>query len=128
MGADRSGRRQRRRRDADDGGEAGELLRLVPLHDVRADFRLREFADRAPQERLFLAGPEIHDSKNVSLSRTADRPSTMLGTVLRLSKGRGPQTENPCADCDVGCATFSAAKGAEGERRKAEGGKRQVIL
>ena len=37
-----------------------KLLRLVPLHDVRTDLRLREFADRPAQQFLLVGQAEIH--------------------------------------------------------------------
>ena len=37
-----------------------EMLRLVPLHDVRPDLGLRELADGPPQNLLLLGEPEVH--------------------------------------------------------------------
>src|SRR5436190_183226 len=37
-----------------------EMLSLVPLTHMRADFGLREVADRSPQQCLFVARPEVH--------------------------------------------------------------------
>ncbi len=51
--------------------QAGELLqqihrkvlRLVPLHDVRADFAFRERAHRATQDFLLLGRPKVHGTR-----------------------------------------------------------------
>ena len=37
-----------------------ELLRLVPLHDVRTDLGFREFADRPAQQFLLLSRAKVH--------------------------------------------------------------------
>ena len=37
-----------------------KVLRLVPLHHVRADLGFREFAHAAPEQRLFLGETKIH--------------------------------------------------------------------
>ena len=44
----------------------GELLRLVPLHDVWTDLGFREFADRPAQQFLLLSRAKVHGNENVS--------------------------------------------------------------
>src|SRR5439155_17670803 len=38
-----------------------EMLILIPVADVRADFGLRELADGAPQQLLLLGQPTVHE-------------------------------------------------------------------
>ena len=45
-----------------------EMLRVVPLPHVRADFRVRELADGAPEQLLLLGQAEIHRMKNDIMS------------------------------------------------------------
>src|SRR5438309_10938473 len=40
------------------------MLRLVPFPHVRADLRLGELPDTAPQQLLILGEPEVHGLKN----------------------------------------------------------------
>ena len=46
---------------------AGKTRGLVPFHDVRGDFTLREFADAAAELVLFVGKGEIHGVLAVSL-------------------------------------------------------------
>jgi len=51
---------------------SGKDLRLVPLHDMRQDFRMRKFADGAAKLNLFRRVLEFHGARRSS-SRVASQ-------------------------------------------------------
>ena len=54
-----------------------EVLRLVPLHHVRADLRFGELAHRAAKELLLVSRTEIHGTKCIKGTGKTEKPDEL---------------------------------------------------
>ena len=98
--------------------QAGELLqqihrkvlRLVPLHDVRADFAFRERAHRATQDFLLLGRPKVHGTR---LPRRHHAAGLWIDRRMRYDRAMTTRVFRTVLACVVALLVYPSAARAD---------------